>query len=87
MSDILSILFQAAMELPETSQERAAMRRAEPFHDRLCELTNEREADEIWFAAVGEGAAESADSFQRGFAMGARLWEQIHAIPCPPREG
>lgn len=81
MPDMLSILYESAMDLPSTPEAKEAARRAKPFHSRLCELTSEQEADEIWFAAIGEGAAESAAAYRRGFAAGVRLWEQAHEIP------
>lgn len=80
MKDILSILQDYVEELPLAQEVKAVHAQSDPYFQRLCALTTTREADGIWGAAVEMGAAECSADFRRGFAMGVRLWEEIHQI-------
>lgn len=77
MEDILSMLYTAAMDLPNTERTSAALRKADPVHEQLCRLAGVEEADRIWLEAIGLGAAENEDCFRRGFVMGFRLREEL----------
>lgn len=80
MNDILSILQYYAEELPPGKEARAVSQKNEPYFRRLCTLTSVEEADNLWSAALETGAAECSADFRRGFAMGVRLWEEVHQV-------
>ncbi len=80
MEDILSVLYTAAMDLPRAEKLSAAVQKADPVHERLCRLAGIEEADKIWLAAMGVGAAENEECFRRGFAMGFRLREELSVL-------
>ncbi len=80
MEDILSVLYTAAMGLPCTDKLSAAVQGADPVHELLCRLAGVEEADRIWLAAMGVGAAENEECFRRGFAMGFRFREELSAL-------
>lgn len=80
MIDILSILFNHVEELPPTPEMKAISQRSEPFYERLCQLTDPQEADNIWCAALDVGCAESSVFFRRGFAMGVELCRALDKI-------
>ncbi len=80
MEDILSILYQAVLELPPTQEQKAVSRRMEPVHRRLNELAGEDAGDEIWGAALEVGTADSKDCFRRGFLMGFQLREELNVL-------
>lgn len=81
MTDALSTLSEYVEQLPPTAEMKAASQKADPFHQRLCQLTGEQEADDIWFAALNVSGAESSAAFRRGFAMGFQLSEELRAVP------
>ncbi len=80
MEDVLSILYQAVLELPPSEEQKAVTRKMAPVHSRLNEMVGEDAGDEIWGAAMEVGTADSKDCFRRGFAMGFQLREELEEL-------
>lgn len=77
MTDIFTTLEDAFVSDKAGPEERAALKAAQPYFDRLCQLLTLEEADELWFAAVQAGLADGHSRFAAGFRLGARLMLEV----------
>lgn len=73
MTDIFMTLEEAFISDKAGPEEQAALKAAQPYFDRLCQLLPLAEADELWSAAVQTGLADGHSRFAAGFRLGARL--------------
>jgi len=81
MMDVLSILSEYVEQLPPSAEMKVVSQQSGPFYQRLCQLTGEQEADDIWFAALDVGGAKSSAAFRHGFpTLGGASGRSAHPL-------